>query len=921
MIRPAPAGSITFNYNARVFLLMPGNDETDEPIAWHACDHEALLERLRSSPAGLGDEEAARRLSWYGPNRLPESPPRSLAALFLSQFRNPLIYILLIAAVITAAIGDLTDTAFILVVVLINAAIGTYQEERAERSAEALRSLLTATAQVRRGGRVLEIPADDLVLGDVVLLESGRRVPADLRLLEARDLLIDESTLTGESVAVEKGVGGPLPHEAPVADRWTMAFAGSAVTSGRAAGVVVATAEYTQMGQIAESITGVESAKPPLLIRMEQFTRRIALGVLGAGLVLGAIALARGMPPSEVFISMVALAVSAIPEGLPVALTVVLSIAAARMAERNVIVRRIAAVESLGSCTCIASDKTGTLTVNEQTIATVWLPSGSHYPVTGTGYEGEGVVEGAPGHSVDPAERAILARLGTVGILANESGLERVGGRWRYHGDSVDIAFLAFGYKLGLDPATLRASARMVHRIPYESERRYAAAVIEEEGGRRILVKGALETLLPSCTTMATPDGPVPLDCRRVEQALASLTAGGYRVLAVAEGEDPGVWWEELPPLMLLGLAAFIDPVRPDAADAVAECQAAGIRVVMVTGDHPGTALAIARTLGIATRAEDVTTGAELEAIGSPDVPAYIETVDSAKVFARVAPLQKLEIVEALLRLGHFVAVTGDGVNDAPALRRANIGVAMGSGTDVAKDTASMIVTDDRFSSIVAGVEEGRFAYDNVRKVTYLLVSTAAAEVLLFLLSVLAGLPLPLVAVQLLYLNLITNGIQQFGLAFEPGEPGAMQRPPRPTDQGLFDRLMLEENLIVAAWLGVVGFLAWSWMLGAGIPEAEARGLLLVLFVLFENVQIFNARSETVSAFRMPLSRNRFLVLSVAAAAGVNLVLMHIPFTAELLQFGPISPMAWGVLIAIASTILVVMEAYKRLRRPTHAMR
>ena len=898
---------------------MPSDQEADEPIAWHAFDRETLLDRLRSGPAGLSDAAAARRLGWYGPNRLPEPPPRSLAALFLSQFRSPLIYILLIAAVITAALGDLTDTAFILLVILINSTISTYQEQKAERSAEALRSLLTASAQVRRDDRVLEIPADDLVLGDIVLLESGRRVPADLLLLEARDLLVDESALTGESVAVEKGVGGPLAPETPVADRWTMAFAGSSVASGRGAGVVVATAEYTQMGRIAASITGVEGAKPPLLVRMEQFTHRIALGVVGAGALLGAIALARGLPPGEVFLSIVALAVSAIPEGIPVALTVVLSIAAGRMAERNVIVRRIAAVESLGSCTCIASDKTGTLTVNEQTLATVWLPSGAQYPVTGTGYEGVGTVEGAQGRAVGPEERALLARLGAVGVLANESGLELVDGRWRYHGDSVDIAFLAFAYKLGLDPADVRAAARMVHRIPYESERRYAAAVVQEDG-RRILVKGALETLLPSCTTMATPDGPVPLDRRRVEEAFATLTAGGYRVLAVAEGEDPGVWWEELPPLTLLGLAAFIDPVRPDAADAVAECQAAGIRVVMVTGDHPGTALAIARTLGIAWRDEDVTTGAELAAIGSPDVPEYIETVGRAKVFARVAPLQKLEIVEALLRLGHFVAATGDGVNDAPALRRANIGVAMGSGTDVAKDTASMIVTDDRFSSIVAGVEEGRYAYDNIRKVTYLLVSMGAAEVLLFLLSVLAGLPVPLAAVQLLYLNLITNGIQQFGLAFEPGEPGAMQRPPRPTDQGLFDRLMLEENLISAVWVGGVGFAAWSWMLGAGFPEAEARGMLLVLFVLFENVHIFNTRSETVSAFRMPLSRNWFLVLSVFAAWGVNFVLMHVPLTAGLLQFGPIDLATWGVMIALASSLLVVMEAYKRFRRPTHAM-
>ncbi len=462
---------------------------------------------------------------------------------------------------------------------------------------------------------------------------------------------------------------------------------------------------------------------------------------------------------------------------------------------------------------------------------------------------------------------------------------------------------------------------RLAHSIPYESERGYAAAVVEAEGVRRIAVKGAVERLLPHCTEMATPGGPVPLDRRRVEQAFASLSEGGFRVIAVAEGADPGGWWEELPPLVLLGLAGFIDPVRPDAADAVAECRAAGIRVVMVTGDHPGTALAIAHALGIASRAEDVATGAELDALGSIEVPAFLDRVGSATVFARVAPLQKLAIVEALLRLGHFVAVTGDGVNDAPALRRANIGVAMGSGTDVAKDTASMIVTDDRFSSIVAGVEEGRYAYDNVRKVTYLLVSTGAAEVLLFLFSTLAGLPLPLAAIQLLWLNLVTNGIQHVGLAFEPGEPGAMRRPPRPPDEGLFDRLMLEETLLSAAAMSLVGFAAWAWLIGAGMAEDQARALLLALFVLFLNFHVFNARSEVTSTVRIPLSRNRFLVLSVIGAALVNAAAMYVPFLADVLRTGPIGPTAWGVLIAIASSILVVMELYKRLRHPTHSMR
>jgi len=889
---------------------------TEEAIAWHAFDRTTLLERLEASTAGLSDQEAARRLQRFGPNQLPERPPPSPLILFLTQFRSPLIYVLLIAAGISVAVGDATDAAFILIVVLVNAAVGTFQEWKAEQSALALRTFLTTRATAIRSGRTVELAAEDLVPGDLVLLESGRRLPADLRLLDAGDLRIDESLLTGESVAIEKGAGDSLPAETPVADRWTMAFAGSTVTFGRATGIVVATAGHTEMGRIATSIATVESAKPPLVLRMEEFARKVTFAIVGAGALLGAIALARGMPLVEVFFFVVALAVSAIPEGLPVALTVVLSIAASRMAERSVIVRQITAVESLGSCTCIASDKTGTLTVNEQTLATVWLPTGSVHPVTGTGYRGEGTVEGAPGHPVFEEDRALLVRFGTASILANEADLEQTGDRWRYHGDSIDIGFLAFGYKIGLDPSEVRASTPVIRHIPYESERRYAAAVLQAEGGRRVVVKGALETLLPHCTEMATPDGPVPIEHRRIEQAFESLSAGGYRVLAVAEGAAPDEWVADLPPLALLGLAGFIDPVRPDAADAVAECREAGIHVVMVTGDHPATAFAVARTLGIAESDQDVATGAELDELGSIEVPAYLDRVGSATVFARVAPLQKLAIVEALLRLGHFVAVTGDGVNDAPALRRANIGVAMGSGTDIAKDTASMIVVDDRFSSIVAGVEEGRFAYDNVRKVTYLLITTGAAEVLLFLFSTMAGLPLPLAAIQLLWLNLVTNGIQHVGLAFEPGEPGAMHRPPRPPGEGLFDRLMLEETLIAATTMSLIGFAVWMWLLGIGMAEDSARAMLLALFVLFENFHVFNARSETTSVFRIPLTRNRILIASVIGAALVNAGAMYIPLLAGILRTGPISATAWGVLIAIAASILVVMEAYKRFRRP-----
>ncbi|HIH03487.1 MAG TPA: HAD-IC family P-type ATPase [Methanoregulaceae archaeon] len=882
--------------------------------AWHALEGNEVEERLGTGPGGLDGAEAAARLETYGPNLLPTRPPPGPLVLFLRQFRSPLIYVLLAAAAVSAGLGDWRDAAFILVVVLANAVVGTFQEWKAESAAEALRRLLETEVRVLRGGHTLSVPAEDVVPGDRVLLESGNRVPADLRLVEVDDLAVDESALTGESLPVEKAEQ-PVAPDAPVAERRSMAHAGTVVTSGRGAGVAVATGGRTEIGAIAEAVSGSEGTKPPLIERMDRFARTISIAVVVAAIALAGIALWRGTPLAEVFFVAVALAVSAIPEGLPVALTVVLSVAASRMAKRSVIVRRMAAVEGLGSCTVIASDKTGTLTVNRQSLEAVWFPD-----------VGQVSAEDVVQNRVFPHGAHAFAR---AAVAASEAVEVVDEGNIRILGDPVDAAFLRFARALGVDPAAV--GARIVGRIPYESERRYAAAVAVEQypDGERPMValKGAVEVVLDLAVAVAGPEGPLPLDLEKVNAAFLALSAGGYRVLAVAEGPlddgiDPADLDEDrLPPLVLLGLAGFIDPVRPDAAEAVAECRAAGIRVVMVTGDHPGTALAIAHTLGIASRAEDVATGAELEELGSPEVPAFLDRVGSASVFARVAPLQKLAIVEALLRLGHFVAVTGDGVNDAPALRRANIGVAMGSGTDVAKDTASMIVTDDRFSSIVAGVEEGRFAYDNVRKVTYLLVSTGAAEVVLFLLSTIAGLPLPLAAVQLLWLNLVTNGIQHIGLAFEPGEPDAMRRPPRPPTQGLFDRLMLEETLLSAAAMSVIGFAVWTWLLGTGMAEDQARAMLLVLFVLFENFHVFNARSETVSAFRMPLSRNRFLVLSVIGAALVNAAVMYMPVLAGVLRTGPIGPTAWVVLIVIASSILAVMELYKRLRRPTQSMR
>ena len=906
-------------------MMTPLSPDESRTTAWHALPTDDVAGRLASPPEGLSSTEAARRREVFGENALPQKRPPTVFEVFLRQFMSPLIYVLLAAGIISLLFADVTDAAFIFIVILINAVIGTFQEVKAERSATALQQMLRIYARVKRDGREATLPAEDLVPGDRVVLESGDRVPADIRILTARSLTVDESLLTGESHAVGKNPD-PVNAALPPGDRLDMLYAGSTVMTGRSMGVVVATGQHTEIGQIAETVTASETGKPPLVLRMEDFSRKISIAVLAATGVLAIIVLGQGMPPLEVFFLAVALAVSAIPEGLPVALTVALSIATSRMAGRNVIVRFLAAVESLGSCTLIASDKTGTLTVNQQTARLVVLPTGEEISITGAGYAGEGEVLDASGAPVAGSAREWVESLARAATITNEAALERTdGGDWTHRGDAIDVAFLALTYKLGLDPAGIRESSPSVAEIPFESERRYAAVWYRDGEEIHVAVKGAVETVLPFCRTMATgEEGGVPLDLDRVQEELDGLTSRGYRVLAVARGraegpvsvENPG-----LPSLELLGLVGFIDPIRPDVPDAVRRCRDAGVDVVMVTGDHPATALAIARELEITASPDEVITGAELGDGEIATFSEFIDRVQGARVFARVTPLQKLRIVEAYRESGAFVAVTGDGVNDAPALRSANIGVAMGSGTDVAKDTASLIVTDDDFASIVAGIEEGRYAYDNVRKVVYLLISTGFAEVLLFLIALIIGLPLPLLAVQLLWLNLVTNGIQGVALAFEGGDPGVMDRPPRRPEEGIFNRLMIEEVLLSGVTIALIALGAWYWLLSSGWDEFAARNLVVLLMVLLENFHVFNCRSEYHSAFRVPISRNYLLIAGVIAAQGIHILALYVPFLQSVLQLQPVSPVEWLSLLALASLVVVVMEIFKAARKhrpPTH---
>ncbi len=886
---------------------------------WHCFGEHAVMEQLVSGREGLDPTEAANRLKVYGPNALPLKEPPTIWNILFHQVKNPLNYILIAAAIVSLAIGEATDAMFIVMIIVLNTALGGYQEYNAEKSAASLQNLLKIKARVRRGNKEFEIPSEELVPGDIVLLETGNKVPADLRLLEANNLSSDESFLTGESIATDKNIG-KLPSNTGVGERKNMAFAGSIITSGRGLGVVVGTGTQTEVGKIAENVNEAESAKPPLVIRIEKFTRQVGILVLFISIGLAVILRLQGLDLAAIFFFVVALAVSLIPEGLPVALTVALSIAVSRMAKRNVIVRKLLAVESLGSCTVIASDKTGTLTVNQQTARQVFLAGGQRFTISGEGYNGEGEFTGLEKTEISDRERVRLEKLAKLVILANEGSLTQENGAWTHYGDAMDVAFLAMSYKLGLIPGEVKSASRLVGSIPYESERKFSAAFYEKNGTTQIAAKGAVEVILDFCSDMQSPNGVVGLDREEIEKQAEEMAAQGYRVLAVAGAEYPGFEHkevygdEELPQMVFHGLVGFIDPLRPEALEAVNKCKEAGIKVIMITGDHPGTALAISRELGLVTQDEAVVTGQQLSKAGSPDSPAYMKLVCSTHVFARVSPAQKREIVGVLINQGEFVAVTGDGVNDAPALRRANIGVAMGSGTEVAKEISSMIVTDDNFASIVAGVEEGRFAYDNVRKVTYMLISTGAAEVTLVLASILFGLPLPLLAVQILWLNLVTNGIQDVAMAFEAGEPGAMKRKPRKPNEKIFNTQMISQTLVSGLTIGLISFGFWYFLLEVQLlDEFHARNINLLLMVLMQNVHSFSCRSEFVSAFKIPISRNYFLAFAILAAQGLHILSMHLPFMQEILRLAPITLSEWLKVFVLALPVLLVMEIYKKI--------
>ncbi len=900
---------------------------TAPPVAWHALTPEAALGHLASGRDGLSSEEAARRLAVHGRNALPAPPRRSAWRRLAAQFDNVLIHVLLASAVVTALLGHPIDSAVILLVVAINAIVGFLQEGKAERALEAIRDLLMPHAAAMRDGRRVSVDAATLVPGDIVLLEPGDRVPADLRLLRARGLRIDEAMLTGESVPAEKEAAA-VEADAAIGDRACMAYSGTLVATGTASGVVVATGQATELGRIGRLLGSVEPITTPLLRQMDHFARRLTAAILAASAVIFLFGVTLGgMPTADAFLAVVGIAVASIPEGLPAVMTIALALGVQRMARRNAIVRRLPAVETLGAVSVICTDKTGTLTRNEMTVRGIETAAG-RYVVDGTGYDPVGgfrrrAEDGSGTVTAMEAPPPDLAALAIAAMLCNDAALHHTGTGWRVEGDPMEGALVVAGMKAGFDPAALAARFPRQDEIPFDARHRFMATLHHgEEGERFICLKGAPERVLELCTAErgSGGDGSAdrPLDHARWERAIATMAADGQRVLAVAMRDATGASALDFEGIeaggfVLLGLLGLIDPPRAEAIAAVADCRSAGIRVKMITGDHGATAAAIARQIGL-ENPDDVVTGADIDAVDDARLPALARRVD---VFARTAPEHKLRLVAALQAEGAVVAMTGDGVNDAPALKRADIGVAMGGkGTEAAKQAAEMVLADDNFASIAAAVREGRTVYDNVRKTIAWTLPTNGGEALCVVLAILCGLTLPITPVQILWINMATTITLGLTLAFEPSEPGVMRRPPRRSGEPLISRFLLWRVVFVSALFAAGAFGIFAWGEARGLPLEATRTMVVDTIVAFEIAYLFTVRFRHMTSLTWRGALGTPAVL--AALAGVTvlqLLFTYAPFMQGLFDTRPLGIAEVGMVLGAGAALFAILEIEKLIGR------
>jgi Ca2+-transporting ATPase len=874
---------------------------------WHTQPIESVFSQLDASPRGLSSAEAARRLQEVGPNEIGTTERASRWGLLFEQFKNVLIIILLVATALSAFLGHWVEAIAISIIVILAVFLGFIQEYRAERAIEALRQMSAPTATVLRDEMENEIPARELVLGDVVLVNAGDKVPADLRLVEAVNLQIEEAALTGESVPVEKQTDPLTEPELPVGDRKNMAYAGTAATYGRGRGVVVATGRATEFGKIAQMIETVETGKTPLQENLDRVGESLARATFVVVAIIVGLGLLRGQPFLEMLVFGIALAVAVVPEALPAVVTISLAIGVRRMVKRHALMRRLPAVETLGSTSVICSDKTGTLTKDEMTARRIAC-AGEVLSISGAGYEPHGEFS-RMGVVVEPPQP--VKRLLRAAVLAGDAHIVYYEGerRWHVKGDPTEGALVVAAEKAGLKKADLDSAHPRVHEIPFTSETKRMTTLHDGPEGPLACSKGAPEILLETCSRYLSADGEKPLDeasreaLRKEAQQMASEA---LRVLGVADkaGATPADAERDL---TFLGLIGMIDPPRPEAKPAIETCLLAGIRPVMITGDHPLTARAVANELGV-LQGGRILTGPELSSMPDEEFERQVESIE---VYARVSPAHKLKVVTALQNRGHVVAMTGDGVNDAPALKKADIGIAMGiTGTDVTREAAAMTLTDDNFASIVAAVEEGRGIYGNIKKYLMYLLSSNIGEICVMAGATLLGLPLPLSAVQILYVNLATDGLPALALAFDPPEPDLMRRPPRNRRKGIFTRPVVTLMVIGGLWSAVVNLGVFTWALRSGRSLEEAMTITFVTLVIIEFFKAYNFRSDRHTVLRNPFA-NRWLNLAIAWELTLLGLILYVPVLAKPFGNFSLSETDWAVILAAAATVSPVLEIAK----------
>lgn len=886
---------------------------------WHALAVEVAAEALGTSARGLDRDEAVRRLQMHGPNALPGRPPRTFLQRVGAQLDNLLIYILLGSAFVTALLGEWLDTSVILGVVVLNALFGIAQEGKAERALEAIRAMIAPAVSVLRGGERLTIPAADLVPGDALLLEPGDRVAADVRLVQAHGLRIEEAALTGESVPVDK-TPEPVGRDVTVAERTSMAYSGTLVAAGQGLGLVVATGRHSELGRITTMMGAIDDTTTPLIRQMNRFAKRLSIAILAlcAATLLFAV-FVRGYPLNEAFLAVVGMAVAAIPEGLPAVLTITLAIGVERMSQRNAIVRRLPAVETLGEVSVVCTDKTGTLTLNQMTARHVVTAAGC-YTVDGTGYAPSGTVSGPLGAlvSCDPADVA-LATLLRIAALSNDARLHRDGDHWNVEGDPMEGALLALAAKAGCERDALRTRYARRDVIPFDAAHRFMATLDAAygESGALLHVKGAPEALIAMCAHQSGADGPQPIDREHWQAIVAKLASEGERTLAFASKQMPAdrtvIRHDDVASgLVLAGIVGLIDPPRPEAIEAIRRCRDAGIDVKMITGDHGLTAAAIARQIGLANP-DAVVTGADIEAA---DAVTLAATANAAGVFARTSPEHKLRLVEALQSRGRIVAMTGDGVNDAPALKRADVGIAMGAkGTEAAKEAGQMILADDNFASIAAAVREGRTVYDNLTKVIAWTLPTSFGEALVIVAAILGGLLLPVTPVQILWINMVTAVALGLVLAFEPPEGDVMRRPPRPADASLLSPRLVWQVVMVSLLFVIGAFGMFYWARSRGLDVETARTIVVNTIVVFEIFYLFSVRRLRSVALSLEGVRGTPAVLiGVTATVVLQFAFTYLPPMQALFGTRAV-PLTEGlVIVASGAALFALIELAKRLR-------